>query len=385
MGLHLSPLSTEIWVTQTYSSCHTHRVTNTHSMPQAAGHFPQKSELICSIEQASFCPRCSSGVYCIYAIIRQFWKKTCFFGVSGGVVTGAIAVYKKASQPPKHLQNARIMASGLELRVARGSCGLKPLAAARPSGPIQWARGDEALGARQLRAKSLRRRAPRALLQKMTHKDKACYGSRPPCRNVMVRPPVDMTHSYARNDSFICETWLIHIRHVTQIHVCDMMHTYVWHDSYSNVWRDPFIFTTWLMHVCELTRFHMCDVTHVDMCGRHWIFTCVTHIHMCHMNYFDMCDVTHSYVWHDSFICWHDSYSPNDETPCWQNSLTCVTWLSHMCDMTHAYVCDVTHWYVWEDSPMCVTWLIRMCDMTHPHVRHDSCLHVWLIQGGEDS
>jgi len=55
----------------------------------------------------------------------------------------------------------------------------------------------------------------------------------------------DMTHSYVWHDSFICVTWLIHM--------CDKTHSYVWHDS--------FICVTWLIH---------------------------------------MCDMTHSYVWHDS-------------------------------------------------------------------------------------
>ena len=33
----------------------------------------------------------------------------------------------------------------------------------------------------------------------------------------------DMTHSYVWHDSFICVTWLIH--------TCDMTHSYVWHES----------------------------------------------------------------------------------------------------------------------------------------------------------
>jgi len=68
----------------------------------------------------------------------------------------------------------------------------------------------------------------------------------------------DMTHSYVWHDPFICVTWLIHM--------CDMTHSHVWHD--------PFIWVTWLIH---------------------------------------MCDMTHSYAWHDPFIC--------------------VTWPIHMSDM----------------------------------------------------
>jgi len=58
--------------------------------------------------------------------------------------------------------------------------------------------------------------------------------------------------------SFMCVTWLTHM--------CDMTHSYVWHDS--------FICVTWLIH--------MCDKTHS------WPI---------HMR-----GVTHSYVWHDLFI-----------------------------------------------------------------------------------
>jgi len=46
-----------------------------------------------------------------------------------------------------------------------------------------------------------------------------------------IRNMCDMTHSYVWHDSFICVTWLIHM--------CDMTHSYVWHDS--------FICVTWLM------------------------------------------------------------------------------------------------------------------------------------------
>ena len=99
----------------------------------------------------------------------------------------------------------------------------------------------------------------------------------------------DMTHSYVWHDSFICVTWLIHM--------CDMIHAHVWHDS----------------------------------------FICVTRL-------IHMCDMTHSYVWHDS--------------------LTCVIWLIHMCDMTHSCV--------WHDSFICVTRLIHMCDMTHSYVWKDT-------------
>jgi len=45
----------------------------------------------------------------------------------------------------------------------------------------------------------------------------------------------DMTHSYVWHDSFICVTWLIHM--------CDMTHSYVWHASFISVWHDLYDMT----------------------------------------------------------------------------------------------------------------------------------------------
>jgi len=87
----------------------------------------------------------------------------------------------------------------------------------------------------------------------------------------------DMTHSYVRRDSFLCQTRLLHM--------WDMTYSFGWHGSCAAL--SPPIQTA-LKSVC----LHMC----VTWC---------TH----------MCDMTHSYVWHDSSLC--------------------VTRLMHMCDMTH--------------------------------------------------
>ena len=70
-------------------------------------------------------------------------------------------------------------------------------------------------------------------------------------------------------DSFICVTWLIH--------VCDMTHSCVWHDSFicvwvshtsfrrRCVWRDSFICVTWLIHMCRVIVEWL---IHVYTCGR---------------------------------------------------------------------------------------------------------------------
>jgi len=201
-----------------------------------------------------------------------------------------------------------------------------------------WASGDDARGVGGREVGRWRRRSARVSV--------LMAAVRSPCS-------CDMTHSYVWNDwhdSFICETWLVHM--------CDMTHSYVWRDAFIRVTR----------------RVHMCDMTHSYVCRDSFI--CLTwHIHMC------------AYVWHDSFIC---EMRP---VHVWNVRLSClhhdklirVTWLL-ICvvrDMTHSYVrCDPFMCEMWL-THVCVSWLIHMCDMTHSYVGCDlfmsemwlSCLH----------
>ena len=110
--------------------------------------------------------------------------------------------------------------------------------------------------------------------------------------------------------------------------MCDMTHSYVWHDAF----------------ICKTWRIHMCDMAHSYVW--HGTFICVT--------------PTNSYVWHDSF------------TRVWYDSFICATWRIHMCGMTHSYA--------WHDAFICVTWRIHMCDMPHSYVWHDWFICVtWLL------
>jgi len=137
----------------------------------------------------------------------------------------------------------------------------------------------------------------------------------------------DMVHSYLRHDSFTRVTWLIYN--------FEMAHIYVWRDS--------------LLHVLSKTQQ---DVT--------WLIY--------------MCDRTRLYVWHDSFTRLELLVYDITRLRSWRDSFMCVTWL-RMCDMTYSYA--------WHDLFTCVTWLIQMCDMTYEHVWHDSFICVtWLIHIG---
>jgi len=186
----------------------------------------------------------------------------------------------------------------------------------------------------------------------------------------------DMTHSYVWHDSYICVTWLIHM--------CDMTHTYVWHD----VWHDLSIHVTWLC-LCDMTVSVWQDcvcVTGLCLCDR---TVSVWHDYVC-VIWLCLCDMNVS-VWHDcvcvKWLCLCDmTVSVWQETEC----MISVTWLIHMCDMTHSYVwhdpfirvtwlihmCAMPCSHVWHDSVICVTWLIHMCDVTRSYIWHDSFIRV---------
>ena len=140
---------------------------------------------------------------------------------------------------------------------------------------------------------------------------------------VRARLTRDMADSYTYVYMFK-KTWLIRI--------CDLAHSYVWHES--------FLCRTWLIHI------------HVYTCSRwHDSFRYVTWlIHMCDMNHF--------YAGHDP--------------------LTCAIWLIRMRDMTHPYLFAGT----FEGRRSWPPFTHQTHDMTHVYEGHDvfmySLLHlVW--------
>jgi len=116
----------------------------------------------------------------------------------------------------------------------------------------------------------------------------------------------NLTHSYVRHDSF----------------VCDMISLYLWYDA--------FVCVTWRICVCDMT--HPCVVwlIHVSfVCG-----TCRIHIvgrdaRVCGTWRIRTSDVTHSYVGRESYV--------------WSGAFVRVTWRIRMCDTTHTWMSHVTH------------------------------------------
>jgi len=120
----------------------------------------------------------------------------------------------------------------------------------------------------------------------VTHMDKACH---------MCDSFVCVTWL----DSFICVTWLIHM--------CDMVHSHVWHDScrcHTSA-SYPWVCLTWLIHVwhdsfiCVTWFIHMCDITHSDAKHLHHIRGCVWHLHL----WMNACDIQTRLIYRsDSFF-----------------------------------------------------------------------------------
>ena len=121
------------------------------------------------------------------------------------------------------------------------------------------------------------------------------------------------TYLYVSHDWFPCVTWLIHM--------CDMIHPRVWHDSFVCVciayWCRYAIGGLGLMSNGMLMVLTMLKLIAVELAPLSWLALTI----------------------YAGLL------------------LICVTWLIH----AH----DLTHWYVWHDSFICVTWLIHMFDLTH--------------------
>jgi len=126
----------------------------------------------------------------------------------------------------------------------------------------------------------------------------------------------DMNHSYMWHDSFLCMTWLILM--------CDMTHSYVWRDSHTFVQHTPWLVCVWMYmddtFTCTwMVYIHIQPYIHMYMDGCTW-FLCgwcvrgwMVYIHMymdgVHVHYprvHGLCVDVHVHVngWCTSICAW---------------------------------------------------------------------------------
>jgi len=134
-----------------------------------------------------------------------------------------------------------------------------------------------------------------------------------------------------------CNRWLVHM--------CDMTHSYVWHDS-----RDITLsYVEWLIYLTLLTQMHW-YMRHFSRAFRSvWLYLGV----QCNRWLVHMCDMTHVtwllhtqndlYVWHYYLRC------------------TDVCDITHRCAGVYGFITGCS---VMDDSFICVTWLLEEYDMT---------------------
>jgi len=199
----------------------------------------------------------------------------------------------------------------------------------------------------------------------------------------------DMSHSFVWHDSFICVTELIRLRKTT--------HSYMWHGALQ-VWHEPFISVTWLFYMCDMEHY-MRDMNHLYV--RLGSFICVTWITY-------MCDRTRSFsetkFWPLYPFFFYTTISKKrvfliitrtrpkscQPNPPWLPGSTPMLFQEAFRAAWLLYVCEMNHIYVRLGFFKCVTWIIYMwtwllyvfdmehymCDRNHSNVWHDSCICV---------
>ena len=144
-----------------------------------------------------------------------------------------------------------------------------------------------------------------------------CVRERERCAAII---PIYMSHVTHTNESCLTYEWVMpHVRMSHFIHIHESCHKYEW--------TMPYICAA-IISICVIWLFAMCDMTHSYVW--HDSFLYVTWLIF-------MCDMTRSYVWHDSFLCepWLIPMCDMTRSYMWHDSFLCAIWLVPMCDMTH--------------------------------------------------
>jgi len=188
--------------------------------------------------------------------------------------------------------------------------------------------------------------------------------------------------------------WLLHT--ATLQHAATLQHT-LQHTSF--VWHDLFICVTWLIHMCDMTHSYVwhdlftCDMTHAfewhDSTCDIWVTWL---IHTRHMSYHTMKESYHfirvTYEWYDSHkIRWHvPSWLLHCNTHCNTATLAathCNTCCNTLHDTRRRWI--ATNWWMSHVAHMnesCHTyeWVMSHIWMSHVTHMNESChIYEWVM------
>jgi len=161
-------------------------------------------------------------------------------------------------------------------------------------------------------------------------------------RNRQIKTTHDTFAKWLLYTSNRYEIWIIHL--------CDMIHSYMWHDSFVRV--------TWRTYVCDMTHF------------------CIT------------CKMTHGYVVHMSDMT-HTPPRAHKHTHARTQARTHAR--THACTHTCTHPHTQTHKHTWYKTPRLTTiyiWNPLICTLSHgthelSHGKHIDLVmaHIWIRHG----
>ena len=225
------------------------------------------------------------------------------------------------------------------------------------------------------------------------------------CRHVCVTWLLcvrDVIHSYLWHDSFICV--------MCCRHVCDMTFPYMWPyiygyaymrvdmcDQTTDVWWVTYVCPHLCIgvscqgHFCMPTRMHWCVMSYVYIRVNTYTYVSIRHvirIYTCQYGCIRVsintwpithlkasCDTHNGVITHImALYVTHGNASPQI-SHMWMSHVThlneSLTRLMHVCYRL-IHTCDMTHLHMWHDSFICVTWLIHIVTWT---IHEDSFTH----------
>jgi len=141
--------------------------------------------------------------------------------------------------------------------------------------------------------------------------------------------------------------------------------------------------TSWLWLALPLyvtVNLSLCTFTRWDTCGT-WLIHVwdMTHSHVGHDSF--MCGTWIIHVWYMSHLCvvrgGHDSLLDRINLRVRCDSFTWETWATYTHVHIHMYTCNLyIHMYVHVSVFACAIWLIHVRDMSHLHTRTHTHVHM---------